>query len=294
LVSPNRGLLVYTPAAALALPAFRLWRTPHGWLAYLPFGIVGYLLLYSAWFGWWGGYCFGPRFLTDTLPAIILCMAGPVERLWRRPAGRAAVATLVGWGFLVQIVGVYYADKSWDVAPLPGGSRLNREWDWSDLQIVRGARSGFHGTELAPLLLQTLTDRVAAELRPMTTAELAGEIDLHNAVPLRATRGRALHLDLSVINRSLATWPAFSDYGYLQCKLAYRWWSEGRLRPESGGAALPYNLAAGKAAEMQMSVDTPNSPGVYELELVVVQVLDVDKGLSGGATLRGPVQVEAY
>ncbi|MFQ5665233.1 MAG: hypothetical protein ACE5I7_02260 [Candidatus Binatia bacterium] len=289
LVSPSRGLFIYTPVAALVLPAMvRRFRGGPRWLAYLPAGIAGYVLLYSSWQGWWGGQTYGPRFLTDVLPAIVLCTVPIVERLWQLRVGRVALVGLTVWGLGVQGIGVYCDDRSWNQI----GSVPQRLWDWSDPQIVRAARAGWHGTDLAPLVWQALTDPRPVLLEPLSAAALAGAISMEGTRALRYGAGSRGRLTVRVTNRSDVAWPAFSDYGYLQCKLAYRWWSGARMLAVAGGIALPRNLAPGESARIRARVQMPAEPGSYELELMLVQVLDVDKGASGGTTLRLPVEIE--
>ena len=97
LVSPSRGLLVFSPFL-VALPAAaalrrRDWPLSRGWWAV---GIVWPLLLvlaFSRWTMWWGGGCFGPRLLTDALPGLFLL----VVRVWptRLPRGGATLGVAV-------------------------------------------------------------------------------------------------------------------------------------------------------------------------------------------------------
>jgi phytoene dehydrogenase-like protein len=89
-----------------------------------------------------------------------------------------------------------------------------------------------------------------------------------------------------------AMWPAFSDYGYLECKLAYRWWANGAMLPDSGGIALPRNLGPGESATTDARVEIPDRWVRLELEVMLVQVLDVRKGTFAGTSLRVPVNVE--
>lgn len=294
LISPNRGLLVYTPAAALALP--RLWRPGAAvprWLAYTPFGIAGYLLLYSAWVGWWGGHSYGPRFLTDVLPVLALSAIPAVERLWRSRGGRALVVVLATWGLLVQAIGAYCDDNSWNALPGSVDAMPWRLWDWSDLQIVRAARSGLHALDLAPLLWQTLAHPAPALLRPLDPSDLKGEITTDDPVPLHyAARGTAT-LHIQVTNQGGVTWPAFSDYGYLQVWIVYRWWLDGAVvQGEGGFIPLPRNVPARAAMPLSARIDAPGRRGVYELELILAQALDSQQGRSGEAVLRVPARVD--
>jgi hypothetical protein len=293
LFSPNRGLLVYAPAAVLAAGAWYATPQARRWLTYLAIGIVGYVLLYSGWSGWWGGFCYGPRFLTDALPAIALCAVPAVERLWRLRWGRLALAALAGWGVVVQVIGVYYDDRSWNQYPKSVNLVPQRVWDWRDPQIVRAARAGWHGTDLAPLLWQALTDARPGLLKPLTPAGLAGTITTDAPLPLRYRSNSAGRLTIRVTNQSGEIWPAFSDFGLLQVGLVERWWLAGVMVTGVGGVVpLPRNLGVGESTRTCIRIETPTQPGTYELELLVVQETQPSEGISGGAVLRLPAHIE--
>ncbi|MFI5396517.1 MAG: hypothetical protein ACHQ9S_13370 [Candidatus Binatia bacterium] len=293
LFSPNRGLFTYTPFAALAVPVMlRPKRDGPRWLAYAPIGVAGYLLLYSSWSGWWGGHCYGPRFLTDLLPVLVLCATQTVERLCRSRGGRMLVAALALWGFVVQAIGVYDDDNSWNALPESVDVAPWRAWDWTDLQVLRAARAGWRGFDLAPLLWQTAVRPEPALLRPIDGTDLVGEITSESQLPLRYRGGSAGTLDLRISNLSGVTWPAFSDYGFLQVWILYRWWFGGVVVDGEGGfVMLPRNLGPRESASVRARIDPPTQRGSYQLELMVVQPLDPTKG-TPGAALRMPAEIE--
>jgi hypothetical protein len=293
LVSPNRGLFVYVPLAALAVPA--LVRPPAAaprWLAYARIGVAAYLLLYSAWTGWWGGHCYGPRFLTDLLPVLTLSAIPFGERLWRRSAGRAVVVGLAACGVVVQSIGVYCDNNDWNMLPQSVDRVPDRVWDRHDLQILRAARGGWHGFDLAPLIRQTVMDPRPARLTLLDRRDLAGQLTVEQPLPLRYPSAHAGTLNLRITNLSGVTWPAFSDYGLLQVWGLYRWWSAGQMVTGEGGfIPLPRNLAAGESISVQARIDAPKRPGSYELELLIAQALYVDRGQAGNATIRVPAEI---
>jgi len=78
LVSPSRGLLIYSPIFLLALAGAvyyfqRLKRRPLYWLMLVWFFL--HLLLVARATRWWGGASFGPRILAEMLPGLVLLMA---------------------------------------------------------------------------------------------------------------------------------------------------------------------------------------------------------------------------
>ena len=78
LVSPSRGLFIYTPWVALALATTPLVASRiagHRLIAWLLFALVPYFLLLSKYAVWWGGHCFGPRYWTDVIPLFAILLA---------------------------------------------------------------------------------------------------------------------------------------------------------------------------------------------------------------------------
>ena len=97
LLSPSRGLLVYSPffivtllGAAWAFPHLR--RRPLFWLALAWFGL--HLPVPGRTARWWGGHAFGPRLLTEVIPALVLLtfLVWQVARQQAGPRLRAAGA----------------------------------------------------------------------------------------------------------------------------------------------------------------------------------------------------------
>ena len=78
LFSPGKSLFLFSPPLLLAfvgLPsALRRWPE----LVLFSLGVASaHVLLYSAWYGWDGGWCWGPRFLVPIVPLLML-LALPV------------------------------------------------------------------------------------------------------------------------------------------------------------------------------------------------------------------------
>jgi hypothetical protein len=147
ILSPGRGLLIYTPIVVLALaalaPQAREMRRRHrsllvaaGVFVLLHIGII------AGWPVWWGGYCWGPRLLTEILAPVmaILAIGWPAlqTRVFAWMFGMMAVYCL-----LVQALGVYcYPKGHWDHLPISVNDAPARLWDWVDTPFVRTARGG--------------------------------------------------------------------------------------------------------------------------------------------------------
>jgi len=105
LASPYRSLFLYAPATVLvfagAAPFARKYRKQFLLLAVI---VVYVFVVYSKWWAWHGGWCWGPRFLVPVIPLLLL-------------PGLAAITTKGRWlllvsiilglaGFIVQLAGV--------------------------------------------------------------------------------------------------------------------------------------------------------------------------------------------
>jgi hypothetical protein len=107
-ISPARGLLWYSPSAWLAVAGWRRFHRAHRTLSLVTLAIAGlHLVVFGTWWAWWGGYCWGPRFLIPLLPGLALAGLPLVNSLLGGPvAGKAALALVAAAGLAVQAAGV--------------------------------------------------------------------------------------------------------------------------------------------------------------------------------------------
>jgi hypothetical protein len=147
LASPGRGLLIYTPVALFAicafLPAARASRLKHAPLtaACLVFVVLDVIVI-SKWRIWWGGYCWGPRLLTELAPPLVVLMAIGVSAI-DRPWARRAFAAVAVYSVLIQAVGAFFYPKGhWDGGQHNINAAPTRVWDWRDNPIVRTIHGG--------------------------------------------------------------------------------------------------------------------------------------------------------
>ncbi len=147
LISPGRGLLVYTPIMIFAVAAFaprlRALREQHRALVVVATVFsLSHIALISLWPFWWGGYCWGPRLLTEAVaPLMVLLAVG-----WQVIASSGwkwAFAGIAVYCCFVQALGVYcYPKGRWDGSPVSVNDDPSRLWDWVDNPLVRTARGG--------------------------------------------------------------------------------------------------------------------------------------------------------
>jgi hypothetical protein len=147
LFSPARGVLFYAPvflfALAALLPDARPNLRRNAALAVACAGLaLAHFAIISIWPAWEGGYCWGPRLLTEmALPLTILtALATPV---FRRTRWRAWFAGVVAYCVFIQAVGVYFYPKgNWDHLPQPVNHVRSRLWDWRDNPLRRTLLAG--------------------------------------------------------------------------------------------------------------------------------------------------------
>ncbi len=145
LVSPNRGLLIFMPWTVAALwGAARIWRENFmGWGRLLILGVVGIYAEQAGLGDWWGGWCYGPRYLTDLLPIVAFFLVPVWPRLQKAPVLRAALVLAVVASLWVQWVGAfYYPNGLWDGRPQNVQVKPSRVWDWKDTEVARSFWAG--------------------------------------------------------------------------------------------------------------------------------------------------------
>ncbi|MFN8484574.1 MAG: phospholipid carrier-dependent glycosyltransferase [Anaerolineae bacterium] len=103
LLSPGRSVFLYSPPLALAAFAFvEFWRGfRRESLLFLSIGGI-YLLVFSSYQYWHGGWSYGPRYLFTPLPFLII----PLAYLFRSWRGVLAVAVFAALGVGVAFLGI--------------------------------------------------------------------------------------------------------------------------------------------------------------------------------------------
>jgi len=139
LISPSRGLLIFSPfllagfagmAVALARPAWERFR-PLAW------GVLAQLALFSGYAVWWGGMAFGPRYLAEILPLLVILAAPVLETIRSRPPLRMTFATLLLASVLLHSLAAILWTGDWYVSPTNVDIDHSRLWDWRDSEITR-------------------------------------------------------------------------------------------------------------------------------------------------------------
>ncbi len=114
LISPGRGLLLYSPILIVSFFGIRPFWQQHRLEALACLAVILiHLLLYGKWFMWHGGFAWGPRFMVPTLPFWALLMAPVLDRLRTRPGWRFGFYSLWAISIFAQIPGLAVDFELW-------------------------------------------------------------------------------------------------------------------------------------------------------------------------------------
>ena len=144
LVSPSRGLFVFTPVF-LFVPAGMVLAVRRRWCGSLTPYLLGIVLLHTPLIAsLWPGHCYGPRYFAD-ITHLLMFFLLPVILWWQgsaapaRGAWAAAFLVLAAWGVFVHTHGATsIAANQWSALPVNVDQARGRVWDWHDPQFLRG------------------------------------------------------------------------------------------------------------------------------------------------------------
>ncbi len=160
-LSPPRGLLWFNPLIWLGLAvgidglrrricrAHSLKRPPDALTIAAAFGVC--LVVYGAWYMWWGGYSWGPRFLVPLSPLTALAALPALARARESRVWRAAFVLVGALAVGVQLLGVAVHYGDYEVAlttqlgfaqeqPAAYQYGIGVLWDWALSPILGHAR----------------------------------------------------------------------------------------------------------------------------------------------------------
>jgi len=153
LVSPSRGLFIYTPIMLLSiLGYFKVSQISNNrikkFLSFFSYSILALLVAYSAFIVWWAGGSFGPRFLTGMLPVLAIFLGLFIKDInlniknGKNLLVICLLFILLIWSVFAQFVGAfYYPNGNWDGEPNVD-SHPEKLWDWRDTQLMRTFSAG--------------------------------------------------------------------------------------------------------------------------------------------------------
>ena len=149
LISPARGLFVFTPLFLLSLYGVCLkprWPAARSLRAYLAAAPVVHYLLICSYQDWWGGHCFGPRYFTDVVPLLVFFPIPVLPRMAGH-AGRARLLSGLFCALSAASLFIHFERAAnwecmrWNTTPVQIREAPWRIWDWRDIQFLRGLKA---------------------------------------------------------------------------------------------------------------------------------------------------------
>ena len=118
LVSPARGLFVYSPVLIFSLYGLcRVFRNTgqFKWLFHLSLAAVLILIIDAKWFDWWGGWCFGYRLIMETVPVLALLLIPVIDSIRMDKKSYILFILFFFWSVITQFIGAFAYDiGGWD------------------------------------------------------------------------------------------------------------------------------------------------------------------------------------
>ncbi len=130
-------------------------------------------------------------------------------------------------------------------------------------------------------------------VRPLPEAGFQVEFPAHK-IPSALTVGQTAAADISVKNISPVVWPSKPDgRGRYAVNLSYHWLARNHETVVFDGlrTPLPRDLGPGESVDLTMSIQVPERPGRYILEVTLVQERSAWFPERKGAKLALPVKV---
>jgi hypothetical protein len=265
LLSPGRGLLIYSPIFLMSVIGIGLaWKSDGDrLLRYASVGVLLTVLVYSKWNVWWGGWTYGPRLLADLSPVLTLLLY-PLSTLLQTKCSRVlkiASMILATWSIGAHSIGAFADDRSWnayvDVDDAPG-----RLWSWTDNQLVNSLREAFASARITMLRLPTSQSAPAL---------LSVSYRTESSAALTVTGCEAVRIVVTATNVGRAVWLSKSTRDKGVVSLAWRW-RRGALLGPAGEGRLPLRvpLFPGESYEFRASITPPEESGTYPLEVGLV------------------------
>lgn len=288
LLSPARGLLVFLPFLLLLPAAFfflRRAKPPCDRSLIVAFfmGAVGSLLLTAGWRGWWGGYSYGPRLLSDLAPALMvslapLLLAPPWPRLWR---GLLLATGLIAIG--VHTLGSLMPGRPyyWEAVYMPSPTSVENMWRWNHSPVSFYAKVLWRG-------------HFERQAPPLGDSDCAGAME-SSLSELTMAPGETSLLSIRLSNHGGKSWWNLAGrIGGGEMHLTYRWFSAEHqiVIPEGNRSVLWEDISPGETVNAVVKVTAPPTPGRYILRIATVADGARWCDIEGGTFKEIPVRVE--
>lgn len=141
LISPGRGLFVFSPVVALGGLA-EITPEPDRQLRWLRLCVLAVIVIHwillSSVVIWWAGHCFGPRFFADLAPFMVFLLIPAAQKIREgsRPLAALGAILLLCSVFVHSQGALTKAAMDWNHKPVDIDRSPWRVWDWSHTSFL--------------------------------------------------------------------------------------------------------------------------------------------------------------
>jgi hypothetical protein len=154
LISPSRGLLVFSPILGLAFWGFVRAIRDDDYRILWPFFASALFMMAAQckWFDWWGGHAYGYRPWLDAVPYLSLGLLPIAGDLFSTKMRATATAAALAWSVFVQALGAMSYDRYWNlrrvfVIRVPTHIEA---LDYTDEEAAKSDAERYHGSYIGP------------------------------------------------------------------------------------------------------------------------------------------------
>lgn len=268
LLSPSRGLFVFSPFLLVALPGIAVaWMRGPTVLRYLSVGPVLLVSLYAKYIFWDGGWGYGPRYLLDIVAILCLFVPAPLEWIARRPVWRAGFLTLGLAAVGVHALGAYFYDPAWEGQAPTMQENYKRIRRWRSSQILWHVRQAYRAAN--SVRAQWTASHTSANAPDRLGARYEADVR-----PRTVQAGAVLDIPVQATNSGQAVWLDKPEGYYGAVRLGWSWWREGEeVEPKLGREDLPSPISPGASHRFLGRLTAPDAPGDYTLRIGLVSEL---------------------
>lgn len=141
LISPSRGLLVFSPIFVFSIFSAIVVlfnKNTDPLYKYLSVSMILFILLYSKWGMWWGGWTYGYRLLIEIVPVLIIFLS----LFWKDVLSKSfylkgLFGVLLAFSIYVHFLGAFCYPAGFNESPNNIDQHPERLWSVRDGQIIR-------------------------------------------------------------------------------------------------------------------------------------------------------------
>lgn len=282
LVSPGRGLLVFSPIILYScLGAYRVFKFRYGkdekLIVCMTIASLLLIVNYCFFRIWWAGWSYGPRFMTDIMPiACYLINYSPIRLLSSSQKRRnifnkgfLIFLILLTFSLFTQVIGAFgNAGSLWDSTPLSVDEYQFRLWELRDSPIERHTKALFHRIIKLPIYNSNYVQNLNGQVNEIRDAN-----NQPFTSPLLFAPEAKVLLKAELQNTGRSTWTGYdSAVEKGEVRVRVRFYNRDRDTKQVNDNRLYIygKTKQNEAAEAFGTINFPRKGGMYKLVLDLV------------------------